>query len=423
MRTIRKILDSPEMYLVKLPKKEPEVFVEIYCKAGRLYETSKLQGIGHLLDHYLNGRILFRYQDKLETNAFIDQEHLKFTLKTSLRPFEKAIEKFFSSIFSPSFDDDRLLKFEAQALINEMVAEEAVIYNRIHQEAFRRIFNPGHIFSRSIYRERQVKKFNLDDLKKYHRRIFTADNVKIFVGAHALTNSQCLYLKKTLLKYCPRLGDGENTYPTPPFAEPKLLITERFPLSGQALVLLVFPGLSYEDKLEDRIAMNTLCRTLTGLSKDSIFADFRRLGIYSLDFSTYVYSKFGLIELHFLSFPDAVAQATQAVLGKLDSYRKTGIFQKTLNEHKKKIRLYSKRQRDDNGGYYSGAVSDLLLEDRLMTAFRYREVLKRIDGELVCRVAQKLFLSDQLNLIIFGSKKELDVAGIEQIFETWKDQQ
>ena len=100
-------------------------------------ETFEQQGMGHLLDHYINGKIFQKYFN-LETNAHIDSNNLWFSLNTEKKKALKDIKKFMNMVVNPDFTDKELLGFEKQTLINEMRVEEVVVYNNLFEKVLER---------------------------------------------------------------------------------------------------------------------------------------------------------------------------------------------------------------------------------------------------------------------------------------------
>lgn len=396
----KKILDLPETHLIKLPRKTDEVFVRIFVNAGRFYETDKNQGISHLLDHYINGLIIHRHPD-INSNAFVYREHLRFDLYTTAPKLRKDVEIFLQNISKPSFSEQELIKFEQQALANELRSEKAVMLNNLEEQSFEAVAT-DLVFCRNIYREvSKTRKITLTMLREYHQRIMTRQNIIVFVGAFKLEAAQLKQLRRTIEKYFCR--DGQR-WEYPPWEIKKIGVRkEDLPryAKGQAIALLYYPGFSFCEPIEKRVALSVLCWELSGTLKESPFSDLRKLGVYGLNYYNWVGQRFGVVTLRFSCLPSRLLESVEVVENRLAIYQKEGISKKSINFHRQRVNRYLEERQVNSLKYFTEVADDLLNEGRFISNKEVKTTWARLNEKIVKNVAREVFRKENQSMFLY----------------------
>ncbi len=413
MRYLQKLLDKPAVYLIYLPERSKNVSVDIFVGTGRLHEKDAQVGIGHLLDHYINGSLYSRYLDRLTTNAWVGQENLHFHLSTTTPDALKDARRFLNGVFRPEFSNEELFRFERQSIINEMRTDYASAQIRQAQLVAQCRFVPGAPYGRPTYGEADsVGGIELPDLAEHHQRYFTGENTTIFIAAYKPDRAVMKDLFHLLKDYVLPSG-SKPPYPAHPYSAFKITTNPESDIAGQQYVSLSFPGLSYEHSVEERIALNLFCRTFTGLSRHSVFHALRKAGIYAVDYHNIYYCHFGLVSFWATIPPARLEQFVEVLSQKLVECKTELISESFLNTRLKGVRERTRNAWKNNSDLYNWLMEYILDEGEVRTPKEVFASLKKITPEFMRSQAQKIFVRDRANLVVSGEVGQIDCPKIE----------
>jgi len=415
MRYLQKILDRPDVYLVYLPQKTKNVYVDVFVKTGRLHEPDDKVGVGHLMDHYINGILYAKYLDRLNTNAWISQEHLHFHLSTASNYVTRDMKRFLDVVFGPKFTNEELFLFERQSIVNEMKNDYAAVGNRQFQLLTEHRFTPGSPYARSTHLEAEnVSRLTLEDLHRHHQRHFVRGNVVIFIAAHKpqrKTTNELFHLLKKL-----DIPEGESPpYPTNAQSGFKIVTEPEADVAGQQYVSLSFPGLSYEYSVEERISLNLFCRIFTGLSRHSVFSPLRRAGIYAIDYHNIYYCRFGLVAFWATIPPQRLEQFLEVLSASLRSFKEKPLSATFLNSRLKGVRERTRNAWRNNNDLYNWIMEYILDEGEIRTPKEVFACLKNITPEYLQQLICRVFVREKANLVISGQVPSVN----RQTLESW----
>ena len=387
------------IYFINLSQKTTEVYFRIFTKAGRLSEPFEQQGMGHLLDHYINGKIFQKYFN-LETNAHIDSSNLWFSLNTEKKKALKDIKKFMNMVVNPDFDDKELLGFEKQTLINEMRVEEVVVYNNLFEKVLESTFLENNY--RSIYSEiSKISSYSLEDLKNYHQNIIGKQGVIVFVGGYKMEarfKKPVEALVDNYLKYdniLPKLRPMKFAHPDEKYID--LPAKDK----GQALVYLVARTFGHKDPTERIIASNIIFRELAGHKKNSPFLSLRKLGVYGLRYAHMVNEEFGMVVLSAICLPNKAEAVVRAIQESTGYYSDNGLTKTDIQRHKKRNSEYYKSLPLNNVNYFSDTVNDFLENGESLKYQQRMNLWKNITPELTRDTGSKIFNKNNVSTFIF----------------------
>lgn len=386
-----------EIHFVKLPRKSNEVFIRVFTNAGRDSENRDNQGIGHLLDHYINGGI-FQKHYNLDTNAYIDRDFLWFSLNTTKKKLFKQLENFLLYVTKPDFTQEELLSFEKQALINEMKSSEAVLYNKLFQGVLTKTL--AHYSS--VYREiENVPRFQLDELAQYHRGIINRGPVTVIVGYNGLSKKDRHHISSLVSSNFP--DNSKSVIPSFVTVGPRIESVEELPsdAKGQVLIYLAMKTFGYCDEKEKRIAVNLALRELRGHSKHSPFLLLRKLGVYSLDYNHWIGLSYGQAVISIVCMPHVVDEATNILMSSLKHLSEMGLSKAVIEKHKRRNSEYFKQIQQNNGEYFSNALDDILYEGKELNYKEHMISFKNITPEMTRRIYSEIFAPRNLSKIIY----------------------
>lgn len=414
MRYLQKLVDRPDFYLVYLPDKTKSIYVDVFVKTGRIHESDKQAGIGHLMDHYLNGSLYAKYLDRLNTNAWISQENLHFHLSTQPSNADKDVNRFLKGVFSPKFDNEELFLFERQSIVNEMRSEYASVSSRQFQLVAENRYLPPSPYRRPTANEAEnVTNLTLPCLEAHHRQHFVRGNVVIFLAAHKPSRKLIADLFHQVKSIDLPEGDGPE-YPSHHYSDFRVTTKADSSVAGQQYVSLSFPGLSYDDSVEERIALNIFCRIFTGLSRHSVFRDLRRAGIYAIDYHNIYYCHFGLTAFWATIPPQRLDQFLELISQALCNFKEKPLSETFLQSRLRGVRERTRNAWRNNNDLYNWLTEYILDEGEIRTPKEVFASLKKITPEFMQNLVKKVFDRKNANLVISGEppvETEKEIAG------------
>lgn len=381
-------MKSYNIKFINLPVKDDRVFVDVYFNAGRIYENKLNQGIGHLLDHYINGRVFEQQSNPFNTNAHIDQDFLSFSLVTDNDHLLNCLEQFISNITSNDFEDEEMLKYERLALINELRSDEASVYSRFTQKAFSKLVKGNHALALNTYREADnVAKFTLKDLKSHKQSVCYLENARIFIGGYRLTKDIKDNIVATINNYLPSSGKKAQSFASPSYVEPGEY-RAKTSLNGQVVVRYYFPIDELPTDAFDRIVLNLGLETMVGASTNGSLNKIRKIGVYGAGYTTMFNCTFSIISVGFVALPEQISKVREIIDKHLSNLSKNGIHSDDIQKGLKYIKLDIKNILGNNSRYYRVMKSSELLGGSILDT----DVQKRIfalKSEDVAKVFKK----------------------------------
>ncbi len=161
--------------------------IDLFARAGAIYEDSGKEGITHFLEHLHFRRLydmtqpeLYYYMESIGTTlrAVTYRDCLRFYLKIAPRHFEKALAIFKNILLADDWSDD------------DVSAERKVVLNEIYSKYEYDISELAgkNIFSKTPYEravlgsEESVSSITREDVLHYKRRVFNSGNLKLFIS-------------------------------------------------------------------------------------------------------------------------------------------------------------------------------------------------------------------------------------------------
>lgn len=380
---------------IDLPQKSDEVFIRIFTNAGRLSESPQNQGIGHLLDHYINGRI-FQQNFNINTNAHINRDFLWFSLNTNKKNCLRDAAKFLQYVLNPDFSDKALLDFERQALANELKSEAATAYNSTFKKTLSWKFS-GYP---NVYNEiDKVHEIDLTSLEEHHKLVFSDYRLTIFVGGNKLGR-----LKKDIRAVIEASLNKDMSNPLSyRHLVPSTKFRQGFTLAsgdqGQAFVYFVARSFSYNEPVEKRITATIILRELTSRTKNSPFLALRKMGVYGLHFNHAISKNVGFIVLSAVCGPEVANDVVRIVQESIKNYVMFGVTKAAIARHRKGQWEYYCSLKNNNGDFFSHIVDDYLFEGETTPFSRAMKQWEVIDPEYVKMVATEIFADDSLSIV------------------------
>ena len=164
------------------------VTIEILVKVGSTYETKKLSGISHFIEHVLfetktrDAGSISAEIDKIggEINAFTWKENTSFFIKVPNKHFELALEVLSDIIKNPIFKEESIER-ERKIILDEIKLwrDEPMYYQWILFE--KALFSDNPIGNPAYGNSDSVSSMTKHDLLNFYKKYYVPDNMVISV--------------------------------------------------------------------------------------------------------------------------------------------------------------------------------------------------------------------------------------------------
>lgn len=417
MDYIKKISKIDNFYYLKLPRKTSKVYLNINLRTGYAKENDKEFGTGHLLEHYLIGALRKLKNDKnIKIVGSIGQESTIYSLECSVSSIENEAQVFIKSILKPEFSDKKIFQIEKEALINELyiklnsfdiVMEETILAQKVNKKCKYARNTDDQI--------RNIRKINLKDLKKYHRKFFVKENVIITISGYQL-KPKIIQKVLSFIKEC-KLSTKriDHHFTKCFFSKPEVKIIKKDLKKGLNIAVLTFPAYNNKIKPAQRIVLDIIGHLFSG-SSDDLLARLRQMGIYNLNYRKITWRNMGIIFFYslianqkLLPFLSFMNEAIRELKNKEISKTKLMLFLKQVKQSEKKA-FNNNLDRVDWINY------DLAHYGRVMPIKEDLKIIEKITTKIIKATARKIFKKDMASIIIIGKDtKRIEKDKIREI--------
>lgn len=413
-----------EIFTYRNPSSQ-SFYISLFLRAGSMYETERNSGITHFLEHVAIRNVnalmsgeLYRTLDKygIEFNASTYSEMVQFYVSGAKGHFDIGA-RIISIVLSPivlTSDDIRTECARIKAEIrenDEKTSLSAFTSGIVHKGTSLAMPITGTLGG--------VGKITKTALEEYRQRVFTRDNVFLYVTGDFCDDDISL-LGKSIDEYKIGQGDShENIAPVPvdfgnrvPSVNVKnadfTMVRFTFDMDMSRL------GVPETDLIYDIL--------LSGYNSKFFIEMSERRGLfYDISGATERYRNIGTFTFSFEVRPDAVYEAiatTFSILGKLkcelledDECMKAGYVDNALM-------LYDDARELNFTFAYDNHIMDNGYASLAERAERYRSVTP----ERIRCSAREIFRVENLTLTIKGNKKKISSEKILEIIEKFKNE-
>lgn len=174
--------------IVSAPRQEAEsVALGIWMGVGGRYESARVNGVSHFLEHLLfkgtKSRSSRAIKEAVEgrggiLNAFTDEEFTCVWAKVQPRDLEQTVEVLTDMVLHPAFEPKEIEK-ERQVVLEEIRMYRDLPMQFVH-DLLNTLLWPNHPLGRDLAgTEASLKRIRRHDLRSFQRRFYTPRNVGI----------------------------------------------------------------------------------------------------------------------------------------------------------------------------------------------------------------------------------------------------
>lgn len=380
----------------------------IGIKAGSIYENNARRGISHFIEHMLFKGTKKR-KNTLEISQCIEQLGGEINASTSEEctfVYSKVLYKNFPDVFEVMSDilNHSLFREEDIAHEKSIIVEEINKYQDIPEDWISFLINQllwkGTVLSQNVLGEKEtVKQFTRNAILQYFDEMYSPKNIVISITGNISTNTV-----QEVINNSPFVPKNSRPNNSPEIRLKKQQFPEVMAIPkkvNQSHLCFGFEGVSrfYSDK----ISMDLLNIILGGGLSSRLFQEIRVNSGLAYDIHSYTqyFDKTGSFNIYAGVDPGKIDCSVGKILVELKKLKDNKISTEELRKAKEmyKGNILLGLESTLNSAFRMG--SHLLLYRK---EYKYQELIEKIESvrsEDISKVAQDIFLTNKLNLVIF----------------------
>jgi predicted Zn-dependent peptidase len=311
----------------------------------------------------------------------------------------------------PDFNQQEMLNYERQSIINEMnINKHELGANIIQLVEKHRYLDEVDSRSFADYLPNLLK-FSLADLEKYHNEVFISKNMCIFISGHFFDKKVVQLIIDQVSKKS--FSQMLNDFPVPQYSDFKIVIEEDKKIDGH-YTILNFPGLNIENNQRERIALSMISKIMTSFKKGSGYSQIRKAGIYDFSINNWFGRKKGGVDIKSYLTQSQLAEWLTLISGLLTEVKAGKIDDLLFESIKKDFLINGKNEWRSNNRF--DYITSFILDD--INFIPWPELEKTIESITeydLQDIAKRIFNLMKANLIIYGQKPTMKEDEIKNL--------
>ncbi|MDD5605945.1 MAG: pitrilysin family protein [Patescibacteria group bacterium] len=422
MLKIKKTTLPNGMRVLTIPMQSTEaVTVMVHIRAGSRYETKRINGIAHFLEHmffkggkrYPTPRAVSETVDGIggEFNAFTDDEFVGYYVRVAKNKVETAFDVLSDMLLNAHFDKDALNR-ERGVILEEMNMKNDTPIRGIWDDFESLLFGDHPLGWTTLGLPEVIKRLQSKDFSDYRQRLYTPKNIVLMVVG-GIAQKDANRLAK---KYFPYEKGGKKNQPVPySFKKHHKKLKVIYKKSDQAHLVLGVP--SFHGKHPDRYVLAVLSVILGGGMSSRLFTKIREENglAYSVFSTRVIFTDTGFIAAKASVDVSRIDLAISLVLDELRRISSEPVPNKELKKAKEYIVGHNALSLEDSDSIAMRYGLQELLYDEIETFADLKKHIKAVTAEDIQRVAKTLFRDDRLALTVIGPYR--DDKKIKKVFK------
>ncbi len=385
--------------------------VGVYVATGSRFETPKINGISHFLEH-----MVFKGTNKFPThtdtsfleglgaiqNAWTDVDATAYWCKVPADKWREALDLMKELALYPTLPE-KDLEIERGVILEEINRREDRPDEMVSEELYKLMFDKNPLGMTVLGEPEVIKNVSRQDFVDYHTRQYVTENLVVAVAGKMEDGGA--NVKKVIEEWfgtLPKKSGQDLVRVDMQQKGAKTLVTKK-ELAQQAHVEVAFPGLTVADP--DRFALSVLTSYLGHGLSSRLFIELReKRGLcYAVQASDEKYEDTGIWGVYAGLNIAKLEDAVEAILTETYRLKKEVLPAGEVEKAKEKLRgplLFSMENPINQMNFYAKQVMD-----RPEEILSYEEATKRlmaVDAESIRNVAVRLFKKELLNIAVVG---------------------
>ncbi len=173
-------------------KELPLISIDIWCKGGSSHEEVDKNGTAHFLEHMIfkgsNKLMPGEFDHKIESlgglsNASTGFDDVHYHVLIPPVNFKESLALLTNIVISPSLNADEFIK-EKGVIIDEIKQQDDQPEEKLFNYFLKRVWLSSNYANSILGTEQSIKKLEVNDLEKFHRKNYTAEKTCIAIAGN-----------------------------------------------------------------------------------------------------------------------------------------------------------------------------------------------------------------------------------------------
>lgn len=396
------------------------VSIGIWVLAGSRYETKKINGISHFIEHILFKGTKNRSSKEIvyeiesiggQINAFTAKEYTCFYVRVLDEFLQKGFDILSDLILNPVIATDEVEK-EKTVIIEEINMTKDDPEEILYQSLNDLIWKNQTLSYPIIGKESTVKKIDRTKIEDYMRKRYMPQNIVISVAGNFEEEKLVEFVEMYFgdWKCSNNKKDGVNFISKPVFNRGAVIKNKKI---DQAHLAITFEGFGQED--EKVYELLVLSNILGGGMSSRLFQRIREeLGlVYSITSFVSTFKDAGVLIIYAGTNPKNISAVYKEIMSQLRLFLKGEILLDEVEVAKQQIKGSIIFGLENTSSRMSNMGKNMLLLNKIMELEHITRIIDSIDHTKVIDTAREV-LSKEFSVAVVGNKKEMDLKIFEQ---------
>ncbi len=412
MKFSKKVLKNG-LKLITVPMKDnPTVTVLVLVEAGSKYETKKVNGISHFLEH-----MCFKGTEKRpkaidiskeldaigsQYNAFTAQEYTGYYAKADARHFRKIFDVVSDVYLNSTFPETEMEK-EKGVIVEEINMYEDMPQRHVQDLVMKLLYGDQPAGWNIAGEKKNILAMRRDDFVKYKKVHYLPEATLVVVAGRVEENEVRKEVERTFGKVSRGKKAGKvKTKET----QKKPAVLLKFKETDQTHFVLGVRSFGLFDKRN--AALQVLAGVLGGSMSSRLFQKLREemgVGYYVRAYDD-AYTDHGFFQVSAGVNNQRIEEVIKVILAEFNKLKEEKIPEGELERTKECLvgnMELSLESSDDIANFYGGQE---LLKKEIKTSEEKAEEIRKVTAEEVRNMARKIFRNEKLNLALIGPFKD-----------------
>lgn len=403
--------------VILIPQKETKAVTALTLfGVGSRYESKKLNGISHFIEHMMfkgtkkrpDTLTISRDLDSVgaDYNAFTSKNHTGYYVKVNQENLELALDILNDMLFNSKYDQDDLER-ERGVIIEEVNMYEDSPMMYIDDLFEKNLYNDSSLGRLIIGPRENIKRFSREEMIAYRDNFYQPKNVVLILAGNLGKNP--LELVKKYFGNLEQTNNNKKTFDKFEIDEkknigPKLSI--KFKETEQVHLAIGFPTFSHDD--ERIYALSLLSVILGGNMSSRLFINIReKQGLcYYIHSESQGYHDVGNLRIQAGLDKSRIKEAITLILKELKDVLDNGIADEELKRTKEYIKGKTILALEDSSNLAGFFGKQELLNKEVLTPEEKFAKIEKVTKEEIQKVAKDIIKEERLRGAIIGPFKE-----------------
>jgi len=412
MKFIKKVLHNGLRVVIVSMKDNPTVTVLVLVEAGSKYETKKINGLSHFLEHMcFKGTTkrpkaidISRELDALgsQYNAFTSQEETAYYAKSDAKHFKKIFDVVSDIYLNSSFPEAEMQK-EKGVIIEEINMYEDLPNRHVQDLLMKLVYGDQPAGWGIAGEKKNILDMKREDFLKYRQAHYLPEATTLVVAGSITEKEVMSEVNRIFGKVSKGKKEGKLKVKE---AQSKPAVLVKFKKTDQTH--FVMGVRSFDLFSKKNAALSVLGGVLGGGMSSRLFQKLREeMGVgYYVRAGNDPYTDHGFFQISAGVDNKRVYEVVEAVLEECRKLKNEEVSEEELNKVKECLignMKLSLESTDDIAGFY-GAQE--LLKKEIKTADEKAEEIRKVTSKQIQDLAKEIFKNEKLNLALIGPFKE-----------------